>query len=204
MFWQLYRPVLEPGEEGLGLVALAVSGHIVGDRNLTVLSGMGARSDPLAFKGVAISVRILSTVPLMDDIQLPQKVAAGVTFLAQHPSDQTVLVGGRTFVCDHALRKLQLSRRPDHRQIPSFRHARVQSFAGGTKMIFNAAAARLLCDAAHEARRIVMHDGWAYHVMGGAGGIAVYGPAPDVMYRQHPRNLFGDNRGIVAEMWRMV
>jgi glycosyltransferase involved in cell wall biosynthesis len=51
-----------------------------------------------------------------DDVWLPQKVAAGVSLLAQHPSDHPVLVGGRTFVCDERLRKLHLSRRPDPRQ----------------------------------------------------------------------------------------
>lgn len=139
-----------------------------------------------------------------DDVWLPQKVAAGLTLLAQHPSDQPVLVGGRTFVCDHALRKLHLSRLPDLRQVPSFRHALVQSFAGGNTMICNAAAAHLLSEAAHEARRIVMHDWWAYQIVCGVGGVVIYDPEPYVMYRQHPRNLIGDNRGLAAEINRLL
>lgn len=139
-----------------------------------------------------------------DDVWLPNKVAAGLEVLSQYPTDRPVLVGGRTFICDHALRKLHLSRLPDRGHVPSFRHALVQSFAGGNTMICNAAAARLLSDAAHEAKRIVMHDWWAYQIVCGAGGIVVYDPEPYVMYRQHPQNLIGDNRGFAAELDRLV
>jgi len=38
----------------LDLVALAVSGFVIGDWNLKVLSGRNARRDPLVFSGFAI------------------------------------------------------------------------------------------------------------------------------------------------------
>lgn len=43
-------------------MALAVSGFVIGDWNLTVLSGRDARRDPLVFKGFAIPVCVVSTV----------------------------------------------------------------------------------------------------------------------------------------------
>ena len=55
-------PVLEPGEAVFALVALAVSGFVMRDRYLTVLSGRDARRDPLVFRGFAIPVRIVSSV----------------------------------------------------------------------------------------------------------------------------------------------
>ncbi|MDM7969439.1 MAG: glycosyltransferase [Paracoccaceae bacterium] len=136
-----------------------------------------------------------------DDVWLPGKVAHGLRALAAHPGDVPVLVGARSYVCDSDLGRRRLSARPT--RPPSFRHALVQSFAGGNTMICNAAAAGLLRAAAQEAGRVVMHDWWAYQIVSGVGGVVVFDPVPQVLYRQHAGNRIGANLGWAAG-WRRL
>jgi glycosyltransferase involved in cell wall biosynthesis len=136
-----------------------------------------------------------------DDVWLPDKLAHGLQVLAQCPAGRPVLVGGRTYVCDSDLGRRRLS--AGARRVPSFRHALVQSFAGGNTMILNAAAADLLRAAAREAGRVVMHDWWAYQIVSGAGGEVIFDPAALVLYRQHAGNRIGANLGPGAGLRRL-
>jgi glycosyltransferase involved in cell wall biosynthesis len=136
-----------------------------------------------------------------DDVWLPDKLARGVRALRDVPAGCPALVGGRSYVCDAQLGRRRLSRMaPD---MPSFRHALVQNFAGGNTMMLNAAAARLLRAAAPEAGRIVMHDWWAYQIVSGAGGAVIFDRAPLVLYRQHGGNQIGANAGPGAALRRL-
>jgi hypothetical protein len=130
-------------------------------------------------------------------------IQAGLRHLAEIPSATPALVGGRTIVCAEDLTQKRLSRLPNPRWKPGFRHALVQSFAGGNTMILNAAGAQLLAMAAQNAKRVVMHDWWAYQVIAGAEGTVIYDPEPYVMYRQHDANVIGDNRELAAKFMRI-
>ena len=136
-----------------------------------------------------------------DDVWLPDKIARGVRMLSQVPADTPALLGGRSYVCDAALRQRQMSPMP--RRMPRFRHALVQNFAGGNTMMLNRAGVDLLRAAACEAGRIVVHDWWIYQMVSGVGGTVLFDPAPLLLYRQHTGNQIGANSGVAAKVKRL-
>ena len=83
---------------------------------------------------------------------------------------------------------------------PSFRNALVQNIGGGNTMVFNGAAKALLEETS---AKVVSHDWWAYQIVTGAGGIAIYDPVPTVRYRQHDRNALGSNLNLRAQLQRL-
>jgi hypothetical protein len=89
------------------------------------------------------------------------------------------------------------------RKPPSFRNALVQSIAGGNTMVFNAAARALLM-AAGPAVRPISHDWWTYQLVTGCGGTVFYDATPTVRYRQHGRQVFGSNVGLLPRLQRAV
>lgn len=173
---------------GLAVTVMAGPGRGAAHNFLHLLRALPEGAGPVLFSD-------------QDDVWLPRKVARGLGHLEAYPAEVPVLVGGRSYVCDHDLGQRRLSQLP--KRAPCFRHALVQSFAGGNTMILNAAAARLLRAAAAEAGRVVMHDWWAYQIVSGCGGVVVYDPEPLVLYRQHGGNRIGANRGLVAGLRRL-
>lgn len=189
-----------------------------GDGTLALLARFGAEHPGLGLRvitgprrGAAANfLHLLRALPAdcgavafadQDDVWLPDKLARGLRALRDVPEGCPALVGGRSYVCDAQLGRRRLSRMgPD---LPSFRHALVQNFAGGNTMMLNAAGARLLRAAAPEAGRIVMHDWWAYQIVSGAGGTVIFDRAPLVLYRQHGGNQIGANAGLRAGLRRL-
>ncbi|SIS83488.1 glycosyltransferase family 2 protein [Phaeovulum vinaykumarii] len=136
-----------------------------------------------------------------DDVWCADKLERGAAALAGLPDGMPGLFCGRTWACDADLNIKWPSRQPA--RPPSFRHALVQSLAGGNTMMMNRAGQRLLAAASREARKIVMHDWWIYQIMTGAGGKVIFSAEPLLYYRQHGGNAFGANRGLAARIWRM-
>lgn len=48
-----------------------------------------------------------------------------------------------------------------------------------------------------------MHDWWAYQIVSGVGGVVVFDPVPQILYRQHAGNRIGANLGWAAG-WRRL
>jgi hypothetical protein len=69
-------------------------------------------------------------------------------------------------------------------------------------MMFNNAARALLLEAGPHLD-IVSHDWWSYILVTGCGGKVFFDPHPTVRYRQHGRNLVGDNRSLAARLARL-
>ncbi len=136
-----------------------------------------------------------------DDVWLPGKLSRALDRLSLVPEDVPALYCGPTFLTDAALRVT--GRSPLFRHAPSFRNALVQSIAGGNTMVMNRTAFALLRRAATHRGPIPAHDWWAYQVISGAGGTILYDPEPQVLYRQHGRNLVGSNRGPRARLRRL-
>ena len=134
-----------------------------------------------------------------DDVWLPDKLARAERALRGR--SEVVLYCGLHFDCDAKLGHRRLARPRTVR--PGFRHALVQNIAGGNTMVLNRPAWELLQAASHEARKLVVHDWWAYQVVTGAGGAVVYDLVPLLLYRQHGGNLIGSNRGIRAKLRRL-
>ena len=135
-----------------------------------------------------------------DDVWREEKLTTALRALSRVPTGVPAIYCGRTEITNQALQPL--GRSPLFRKPPSFRNALVQSIAGGNTMVMNRAALDILQDTARYAKGIVSHDWWAYQMISGAGGVVIYDPAPQVLYRQHSRNRIGANGGWVASLKR--
>jgi len=135
-----------------------------------------------------------------DDIWLPQKTRAAVDVLS-HSASRPALYCARTIIADEAGR--ELLRSPIFQRRPEFANALVQSIGGGNTMVMNRAAHRLLREAARRTG-FVSHDWFSYMIVAGAGGDVTYSQTPHVHYRQHANNLVGANRGIRAQLSRLL
>ena len=128
-----------------------------------------------------------------DDVWLPQKLEQAIGTLTKtlygKAADTPALYGGRTAYVKDDLAIYQLS--PHFKAPKTFQNALVQSMAGGNTMLFNHTAKKLL-----ERVGVVdtpSHDWWLYQLVTGAGGVVVYDPEPQILYRQHPRALVGES-----------
>lgn len=106
------------------------------------------------------------------------------------------IFGARLRICDAQLRPRGLSPLP--RRGLGFQNALVQNVLSGNTMVLSSKAHDLLCAAEREAPPLPLHDWWAYQLVTGAGGTALYDHRPHVDYRQHGRNLVGANQGFRA------
>lgn len=133
-----------------------------------------------------------------DDVWLPTHIERAVSAVAR---DEPALYGARTTVTDQNLNPLGHSRLP---RLPlGFANALVQSFAGGNTMALNGAGFDLLRRATSQAPDFASHDWWMYQIVSGCGGNIIYDPVPTTLYRQHPDNLVGHNRGLAASIRRL-
>jgi glycosyltransferase involved in cell wall biosynthesis len=141
-----------------------------------------------------------------DDVWLPEKLSRGLAALnraaaSQAAAGQPLLYCGRSWECDAQLNNRTLSR--GLKRPASFRHALVQSIAGGNTMMLDRAALTLCRAASLEAREIVVHDWWIYQIITGVGGKVVFDNTAWTLYRQHSGNLIGANRGFKAKKKRL-
>lgn len=133
-----------------------------------------------------------------DDVWDADKLSAAVAALAGKAGP--ALYGARTRRVDAHLRPLGLS--PLFTRPPHFRNAVVQSLAGGNTMVLNRAGIELVRESARRTG-FVSHDWWCYLIVSGAGGEVIYDPVPRLAYRQHGRNLVGDNTSPAARLRRL-
>ncbi|WP_157289007.1 glycosyltransferase family 2 protein [Devosia marina] len=134
-----------------------------------------------------------------DDIWLPHKIERALSMLdAAAPGP--ALYGSRTRLVDERGTPIGLS--PLFTRPKSFENALVQSMAGGNTMMLNPQAFALLAESSHRAS-FVTHDWWAYMLVTGAGGTAIYDPEPSLLYRQHAANIVGKNSGVIATFRRL-
>ncbi|WP_335747375.1 glycosyltransferase [Sulfitobacter sp.] len=137
-----------------------------------------------------------------DDVWLPDRLQRGIAALQKTAPDQPALYCSRTWITNETLGERRLSV-PRPKPL-GFRNALVQNVASGNTILLNAAAARLVQDAASEATCPVVHDWWVYQLVSGAGGVLVHGDTPSLLYRQHEVNQIGANDTIRAKILRMA
>ncbi len=137
-----------------------------------------------------------------DDIWQPDKLARGVSALAQSGDTPTLYCGKSWYWYPETDRKIP-SRSIN--QPSAFRNALVENIAAGNTIMLNPAAARLARDAAQCTNVVFAHDWWLYMLITGAGGKVIFdNGAPSLFYRQHDGNLIGAGHGITQQARRKI
>jgi glycosyltransferase involved in cell wall biosynthesis len=134
-----------------------------------------------------------------DDVWHPEKLARGVAALSAVPAAKPALFCANWMICNADLSHRR-PRRP-FRRPPAFANALVQNIASGNSIMLNRAGLELLQQASRDSAGIFAHDWWIYQMITGAGGEAIYDPAPLVLYRQHDGNAIGSNHTLGA-LWQ--
>jgi glycosyltransferase involved in cell wall biosynthesis len=129
-----------------------------------------------------------------DDVWLPEKLAHAVAALDQVTAGRPALYFCPRTPVDRRLRPIGQS--PALRRPPGFPAALTQNVIPGCCMTLNRAAAELINAA--EAPDRTWHDWWCYLVVSARDGLVIGGETPDILYRQHDRNLVGEPR----RFWR--
>ena len=134
-----------------------------------------------------------------NDIWYKNKLQRALAWLVTVPGDVPAVYCGRTELVSNDGRSYGLS--PLFTPPNSVRRRDRAKSQGGNRMVFNAAAKRLL--EATGRLDVVLHDWWMYQLVSAVGGAVHYDPQPMLKYRQHPDNLIGSNRGGAARVVRL-
>lgn len=135
-----------------------------------------------------------------DDSWLPTKLEAAINLHKKHETEKKpVLYCGRTIITNNKLKKIGLSEIP--KQPLSFKNALIQNIASGNTMVFNKALFNILIkippgDSA-------WHDWTAYIVATACGGIVYYDKQPQILYRQHLKNVVGSRNGLGEKLLKL-
>ena len=135
-----------------------------------------------------------------DDVWEPNKLQRATEWLATIDSNKPALYCARTLLVDEALTPLGHS--PLFKKPPAFLNALVQNIGGGNTMVFNQAAYQLLRQTNNK-HQMFAHDWWAYLLITGAGGAVFYDQTPSLQYRQHSKNILGNNMSLRARYARV-
>ena len=134
-----------------------------------------------------------------DDVWEPAKLSRAIAWLEKQPEDIPAMHCSRTRIIDASGQSKGLSIL--FSRTPCFRNAIIQNIAAGNTIVMNRAAMAAL--RAHSAQgQFVSHDWWAYILVTALGGKVKYDLEPLTRYRQHERNLVGENASWRARMTR--
>jgi len=122
-----------------------------------------------------------------DDIWLPGKLTRAIDALSG--AEGPAIYCGSRWIWDPA-RNLRYPARA-LRHAPAFHNALVENIASGNTIVLNPAALELVRRSPPEADHVFAHDWWIYLLVTGAGGQVIHDPLPQILYRQHDRNVLG-------------
>jgi len=135
-----------------------------------------------------------------DDVWLEEKLSRAVTWHSNNIGNPVRLYCGRTQFVDEHLKPIGLS--PGIQRPPSFGNALVQNIASGNTIVMSHSVVQALkqVDPEHS----VWHDWTTYLIATAIGGLVWFDDAPNLLYRQHARNVIGSNDGVLAQIRRLV
>jgi hypothetical protein len=122
-----------------------------------------------------------------DDIWLPGKLRRAMDALAN--IDGPAIYCGARYIWQPSQNLRRTSAPLCH--APTFRNALIENVASGNTIVINPAALDLVRQSPPAADLVFAHDWWIYLLVTGAGGQVIYDPVPQILYRQHARNLVG-------------
>lgn len=140
-----------------------------------------------------------------DDVWLPDKLSRAAEWLAAEGALEGVPLAWScsTILTDACLRPVGESRR--FARPYSFGNALVQNILAGNTTVLSPAAAKTLAQTVPAAldAGVLYHDWWTYQVLTGAGIRIHHELEPQVLYRQHGRNLLGYNGPVRGRLMRL-
>lgn len=135
-----------------------------------------------------------------DDVWNADKLECALRWLNTIPENTPALYCSRTILVDAANNEIGFS--PQFSKPPSFANAITQNIASGNTMVLNRAARALLYEAGPSVT-VAAHDWWTYMVVTGCGGQVFFDQKPSLRYRQHEKNLIGNNASWKARLERI-
>lgn len=197
--WTLY--VSEDGSTDQTLPILKSYQALWGKSKLQILKGprQGFQKN---FMSLITSKKIHADFYILcdqDDVWLPQKITAAITYLETQDQTRPQLYCGRTSYVNKKLKFIQhsdLFLRPT-----SFHNAIVQSIAGGNTMAYNNALKKI--PSLFQDVRIISHDWWLYILCELSGGMTYFDVNSYILYRQHEGSLIGANTTVLAKVKRL-
>ncbi|MCB1385605.1 MAG: glycosyltransferase [Nitratireductor sp.] len=135
-----------------------------------------------------------------DDIWRPSKLSKAIAWLEHQPAAVPAMHCSRTLIIEEGGKPLRPSLR--FARPPSFQNAIIQNIAAGNTIVMNHAAIEALRQHTRDGA-FVSHDWWAYQLVTALGGKVHYDATPLTLYRQHQRNLIGENASWRARMTRL-
>ncbi|QMU58587.1 MAG: glycosyltransferase [Boseongicola sp.] len=159
--------------------------------------GMGSAQNFLSLLRVAGQSSFVAFCD-QDDVWHPNKIQRALQTLSGNPD--AAIYGSRTIIADSGLLPHRRSARS--KRAPSFGNALVQNVIPGNTMVINRKALDILQPASSAAAAIVAHDWWCYQIIAGVGGRIISDAKPQLIYRQHDRNVIGANLGVRSKLAR--
>ena len=134
-----------------------------------------------------------------DDVWMNDKLERAINVLYKIDKNLPGLYCSRTEILDRNGNKTnRLS--PLFKRKTSFDNALVQSIAGGNTIVLNSSARNLM--AQYSNLRPVSHDWWSYLIVTGVSGKVFYDINPSIYYRQHEKNIVGENKSLISRYKR--
>jgi glycosyltransferase involved in cell wall biosynthesis len=135
-----------------------------------------------------------------DDIWEEDKLSRALEYLRSVPQNVPAIYGSRTILINEFGENLGETK--FFKKKPSFKNALVQNITPGNTMVLNQAA-RNLIERHFKNSKIVFHDWLLYLVVSAVGGTIFYDSYPSLRYRQHGRNLMGQNINFFSRFRRL-
>lgn len=136
-----------------------------------------------------------------DDVWLPKKLESAVNYFKLiGKSAIPHLYCGRTRIVNASLNLIKQSDMPKRNL--EFGNAILQNVASGNTMVFNSVLLEIL-------KKIpvdypIWHDWTAYQIATGCGGLVYYDCNPQVLYRQHDRNVIGAGESVGSRLKKLI
>ncbi len=135
-----------------------------------------------------------------DDIWEEDKLSRALEYLRSVPQNEPAIYGSRTTLINEFGENQGESK--IFKKKPSFGNALVQNIIAGNTMVLNQAARNLIKNH-FKNNKIVFHDWLLYLVVSAVGGTVFYDSYASLRYRQHGRNLMGQNINFFSRFRRL-
>lgn len=135
-----------------------------------------------------------------DDIWEKNKISLALESLKNVPSSIPQLYCSLSTYIDEFGNELGKSNY--YKRKPSFRNALVHCIAAGNTMVFNESTRDIIITRCKD-EPVPFHDWLIYLTVSAVGGTIIYDDIPGLRYRQHGRNLYGENISFFARFRRI-